>query len=196
MSITRREFLRNTAAIGAAAGTAVRGAALSEPVEEQSRLVVDGLEASEVNDGFLQLVRQGGAHCVHKTLFGFDSYAAFHGFVKARSDQVVIAGSVREIRDAHRNGKIAFVLGAQSAAGLYGNGLDDVIYGVPLGGLNLLAGGLEAYRTLGLRVQAISYNTYNDFGSGCLNHSVPLSRAGLRLVEEVHRHRILHHRMG
>jgi len=189
MSISRREFVGN-ALIGSASA-AMLGSAPAQPAGQRPRLVVDGLEASEINDGFLELVRQGGAHCVHKTLFGHDSYAAFHGFVEARSDRVVIAKTVRDIRDAHRAGKISFVLGAQSASGQYGNGLDTVLDGAPLGGLSLLAGGLQGYKGLGLRIQAICYNTYNVFGSGCLNHAVPLTRAGRRLVEEVHKHRLL-----
>jgi membrane dipeptidase len=167
---------------------------MRRPLVRQSqtgRLVVDGLDTSVVNDGFLDLVRQGGAHCVHKTLYRQDSFTALREFVGARPDRTIVATTTAEIREAHRTGRIAFVLGVQAAGGMYGNGLDEAMYGVPLGSLRALGPALRRYHELGLRIQGLCYNTYDVFGSGCLDHTVPLSRAGRRLVEEIHRQRIV-----
>jgi membrane dipeptidase len=57
----------------------------------------------------------------------------------------------------------------------------------PLGSLNAIRPALLGYRELGLRIQGLCYNGYNVFGSGCMDHTVPLTRAGRRLVEEIHR---------
>ena len=192
--VTRRSFLGTAAGMAAAGFLGVRGAwpARAEAQAAPGRLVVDGLDTSIINDEYLELIRRGGAHCVHKSMGDLGTFAELHGFVEARPDEVVIAGTVAEIRQAHREGKISFVLGAQAAGGPFSsNGLDLVMARQPLGSLRLLADGLQAYKALGLRVQGICYNTYNVFGSGCLNHAVPLTRAGRRLVEEIHRHNIV-----
>jgi len=151
------------------------------------RLVVDGLETSVVNDGFLDLVRRGGAHCVHKTLYREDSFSALREFLADRRDRATVATTVREIRGAHGQGRIAFVLGVQAAGGAYGNGIDEAMDRAPLGSLAAIRPALGRYYDLGLRIQGLCYNGYNVFGSGCLDHQVPLTRAGRRLVAEIHR---------
>ena len=83
------------------------------------------------------------------------------------------------------------MLGVQAAGGAYGNGLDEAMDQAPLGSLALLGPALDRYYGQGLRIQGLCYNGYNVFGSGCLDHAVPLTRAGRRLVEEIHRRRIL-----
>jgi membrane dipeptidase len=155
------------------------------------RLVVDGLDTSVVNDGFLELLRQGGVDCVHKTVYREDSLRAFHEFATARPDRVAVATTVQGIRTAQESGRLAFVLGVQAAGGLYGNGIDDAMDQVPLGSLNAIRPALAKYYDLGLRIQGLCYNGYNVFGSGCLDHTVPLTRAGRRLVEEIHRARMV-----
>jgi membrane dipeptidase len=52
-------------------------------------------------------------------------------------------------------------------------------------------GNLRAYRQLGLRIASIAYNNTNIFGGGCLDPDVPLTRAGHRYVEEVHKQRLV-----
>lgn len=156
-----------------------------------SRLVVDGLDTSAINDEYLGLLRTGGVHCVHKTVYREDSFQEIRRFAAERPDRVVIAGSVKEIRAAHERGRTAFVLGVQAAAGMYGDGLDLAMEKFPLGSLGALRPALSRYRELGLRIQGIVYNAYNVFGSGCLDHVTPLTRAGRRLVEEIHRAKIV-----
>jgi membrane dipeptidase len=180
-------------AVLAAAAAAMIAAPLERLAGQRraERLVVDGLDTSVVNDGFLNLVRQGDADCVHKTLYRLDSFAELHHFVSQRSDRTTVATTVGGIRAARAAGRIAFVLGVQAAGGAYGNGLDEAMDQAPLGSLALLGPALDRYYDQGLRIQGLCYNGYNVFGSGCLDHTVPLTRAGRRLVEEIHRRRIL-----
>ena len=191
MPISRRDFVRTGVALTAAAPLGSHDLLGLDTDPPQARLVVDGLEASEVKEGFFELVRTGGAHCVHKTVFGPESYAALHGFIEARSDEAVIVGSVAEIRRAHAEGRISFVCGAQAAGGMYGNGVEEATELAALGSLSLIGTHLQSLKGLGLRIQGLCYNSYNIFGSGCLDHSVPLTRAGRRLVEEIHKHQLI-----
>ena len=130
--VTRRTFLESTARMAAAGFLGVRGLRPA-PTGAQSRpgrLVVDGLDTSIINDEYLELIREGGAHCVHKSLGGLDTFAALEEFVAARPDEVVIARTVADIRQAHREGKISFVMGSQAAGGaINGNGLDLLMQG-------------------------------------------------------------------
>ena len=179
----RRSFV----ASATAASLSLRGFEVRRP----PRVVVDGLDTSVINDGFLGLVRQGGVHCVHKTLYREDSFREFRNFVAERRDKVALATTVQEIRAAQESGRVAFVLGVQAAGGPYGNGLDLAMENVPLGSLNAIRPALLGYHELGLRIQGLCYNGYNVFGSGCMDHTVPLTRAGRRLIEEIHRSSIV-----
>lgn len=183
MTGDRRAFIATTSA-------ALASLALPLRAQRKDGLIVDGLDTSVINDGFLGIARQGGAECVHKTLFREDSFKEFHVWVEARRDRVAVATTVQGIRAAKASGRVAFVLGAQAAGGMYGNSIDDAMDQVPLGSLNAMRPALAKYHDLGLRVQGLVYNTYNVFGSGCLDHTAPLTRAGRRLVEEIHRLRI------
>lgn len=168
------------------------GAAALVPVPAgPGRLVVDGLDTSAITDDYLGLLAQGGVHCVHKTVYREDSFEAIRRFAEDRRDRVAIAGTVRDIRDAQAAGRLAFVLGVQAAGGMYGDGLDDAMDQVALGSLAALRPALGRLHELGLRIQGLCYNTYNAFGSGCLDHRAGLTRAGHRLVEEIHRARIV-----
>jgi membrane dipeptidase len=195
VQFSRREFLGSSvcaAAVGFNVLTTSAGAAAApHPGPNAGRLVVDGLDASAVNEEFLNLMRRGGVHCRHVTKLGYDSYPELYGFMDAHADEVVIARSVREIRQAHEQGKLSFIIGAQAAGGYSSNDLDRIMMRGVLGNMDLLASALENFKGLGMRTQGICYNGTNVFGGGCLSPTVPLTRPGRRLVEEIHKHRIL-----
>jgi membrane dipeptidase len=180
-AIDRRTFL-------AAGGGAVL---LAAGLPAAERLVVDGLDTSVMSEDFLDRVREGGVHCIHLTAYREDSFRSLHEFAAGHPKRVRIVASVAEIERARADGVVAVVLGVQAAGGLYGNGIDAAMDEVPLGSLARIRPALERYYALGLRIQGVCYNTYNVFGSGCLDHTVPLTRAGRRLVEEIHRLRIV-----
>jgi membrane dipeptidase len=108
----------------------------------------------------------------------FASFASLLEFLDEHKDRIAQAGSVRQIRLLYQQGIIAHLSGWQSAEGL-------IVGGEPA------LSNLRAYRELGLRVCGIAYNVANPFGGGCLDPEVGLTRAGQRLVAQIHRERIV-----
>lgn len=186
--MNRREFVQAAAATGAAVGLGESALAArdGQPAQPRGRLVVDGLDTSVMNEGFLKLLRTGGAHCVHQSMGGLDSYGTLHDFLDAHQAEIVLATTVRGIHEAREQGKLSVVLGVQDA-----NLLERMLVKDPTQGYGTVAGGLRAYYELGLRIHGICYNVANVFGGGCMDPEVPLTRAGRRLVEEIHKRRIV-----
>ncbi|MBL8265907.1 dipeptidase [Steroidobacter sp.] len=166
----------------AAAVTGMTARATNDAVAsstERSTLVVNGLDTSSLTPEYLQLLRKGGVSCMHRSTGGsLDAFAAMLTFFDQHSAEIAPAGSVREIRRLHQQGKLSHVSGWQSAESL-------IVDGEPV------PKNLRAYHELGLRLCGIAYNFANDFGGGCLDPQVGLTRAGHRLVEEIHRSRIV-----
>jgi len=92
-----------------------------------------------------------------------------------RSDRIVLATTVADIRRARREGKLAVGFNFQET--------------------NPLEGSLEMlhiYHGLGLRQMLLAYNRKNDVGDGCAERTNGgLSRFGVRVVEEMNRLGIL-----
>jgi membrane dipeptidase len=179
----RRDFARaSAAAIGLA--SAPRFAA--QPGAQAPRIVVDGLDTSIVNEGFLELVATGGVDCVHKSLDNTATYAAIYAFLHTQRSRAVLTLTVREIREAKAQGKRSFVFGVQHA-----NLLEALIPKSVVGLYPTMETGLQNYYDLGLRIHGICYNVANIFGGGCMDPAVPLTRAGRWLVEAIHKRRLL-----
>ena len=125
------------------------------------------------------LLRAGGVHCWHQSL-GADlaNFTALLDFIDVNKVRIAQARSVREIRDLRQRGLLSHLSGWQSAEGL-------VVNGEPV------PSNLRVFRELGLRICGIAYNVANVFGGGCLDPQVGLTRAGHRLVEEIHRARMV-----
>src|SRR6516164_1651566 len=81
---------------------------------QSSAVVVDGLDVSSLNENYVQMLKKGGVSCWHKSIDGLDGFAALYRFLDGHGD-VVAATSVRDIREAHRDNRIALVSGWQSA---------------------------------------------------------------------------------
>jgi membrane dipeptidase len=147
---------------------------------QRSTLVVDGLDPSALNEKYLDMLKAGGVNCWHQSVGGLDFFATMLTFLDQHPDKIVQAGTVRDIRQAKEQGKIAHVAGWQMADPLImdANGAGPVQ-------------NLRAYRQLGLRIASIAYNNSNIFGGGCLDPEVPLTRLGKKYVEAVHKHRIV-----
>lgn len=187
--MNRRELLRNMLATGAVATASVasdvvRGGAL-EHVDalslQRSTLVVDGLDPLALSEQSLDLLEAGGVNCWHRGGGYLADFAETLSFCEQYRDRIVPVTSVREIRQAHRQNRIAHLSGWQSAEVLIKEGSDT----------SPAIGNLRAYSALGLRVCGIAYNVANSFGGGCAEPLVGLTRAGRRLVEQVHKLRIL-----
>jgi membrane dipeptidase len=182
----RRDFVQGIAAT-VTASLGATGAALPRPAAAQSGgIVVDGLDTSIINEGFLQLLKTGGVDCVHKSLGEAPSYAQTYAFLARHRDQILPAFTVREIREAKAQGKRSMIFGVQHA-----NFLEAILPKDPSTRYDRLVTGLKSYHDLGLRLHGICYNVANMFGGGCLDPRVPLTRAGRRLVEEIHKLKIV-----
>jgi membrane dipeptidase len=191
-TITRRTVLGGAIAASAATGlTSARANAAAPAGTASPPIVVDGLDCSLVSEKFLELMRQGGANCVHLTVGGIaeddggtPGFGTLYEFADKHGDRMAIATSVRDIRQAHQTGKVAFVLGWQDANILDGPLRESRVF-------TTMNESLGAYSHLGLRIIGICFNNSNLFGGGCLEQREPLTQAGRRLVEEVHKRNLL-----
>lgn len=191
-TITRRTLLGGAVTAGAVMGLTSALVTAAGATGGASRpLVVDGLDCSSVSEKFLDLMRQGGANCVHLTVGrlaeengGSPGFGTLYEFADKYGAQMVIARTVRDIRDAAQAGKISFVLGWQDANILDGPLRESRVF-------TTMNEDLRAYTQLGLRVIGICFNNSNLFGGGCLEQREPLTQAGRRLVEEVHKRNLL-----
>jgi membrane dipeptidase len=128
-------------------------------------------------------MEKGGVHCgVAGGPSDFPGFARVLEFFDRHTDRVVHATSVGDIRRARREGRVANVFCWQSADAL-GSSFNSAL-GAP-------RTALRAYHEIGLRILGLCYNVTNPFGAGCLEPTIPLTRAGRRLVEEIHSLRIV-----
>lgn len=181
----RRNLLKSLAAASAVPLTGVSWKALgsdSGPADEP--VVVDGLAAGTIRESYFEGMKRGGVHCA--VAGGPSSLAAFSGlldFFDAHADELVHAKSVADIRQARRDGKHANVFCWQSAGGRLGTEFNN-----PLGSPEIP---LRGFHEVGLRILGLCYNVTNEFGGGNLEPHVPLTRAGRRLVEKIHKLKIV-----
>jgi len=156
--------------------------AVREALElQRSTVVVDGLDPSALTVEYLQMLQAGGVDCWHQSVGGMASFSNLLSFCDQHSSSIVQAGTVAEIRQVREQGKIAHVSGWQSAVPLLADS----------GGDGTALKNLRVYRELGLRIASIAYNNANIFGGGCLDPEFPLTRAGQRYVEEIHKQRLV-----
>ena len=193
--LTRREAIL---AAGGAATVAAMGfgrearAAMGfgrEARAAKDYMIVNGLDASTADAAFVELLKQGGVDCVHKSIGDINSVASYYGLAHTHADDITLCKSVAEIHAANKAGRVALLLGSQVAtnyeAALYSDG-----FGV-LGTFAAMRQAVTNFKGLGVAIQGLCYNTTNVFGSGCLNHDGPLTRAGHKLVESLHENKIL-----
>jgi membrane dipeptidase len=203
--MNRREFFHASALAGATAGlTSLRraGTVLPSPPPgfavravssqdqsdhsltrdavaiQRSTLVVEGLAAGYIGEAHLKAAEVGGVNCiVQGGGADFQSYAHTLNFLEREKERAVQARTVHEIREARRQGKIAVVFEWQSA-----NALGEA-FNQPLGAPETP---LRSHYEMGLRIIGLCYNVANVFGAGNLEPHTGLSRAGHRLVQEIH----------
>lgn len=143
--------------------------------------MVDGLDPSGLTERYLGMLQKAGVDVWHQSMGGFASFANLHSFLDKHSDRMVQVKTVRDIRQAQKDGKVAHLSGWQSAETL----VRDSDPTMP--SINLLRG----YKELGLRIVGLVYNVAGPFGGGSLDPGVGLTRAGTRLVEEIHKQRLV-----
>ncbi len=191
--ISRRDFVRSALAAGTTAALSPAFAqessaaategdqALPVAIPEHAALVVNGLDPSPLRPEYLDMLQAGGVSCWHRSTSGIEDFSAMLAFCDRYQDRIAPARSVREIRLLHRQGRISHVSGWQSAEVLVQEGSSE----------KPAIGHLRTYHELGLRICGIAYNVANSFGGGSLQPDVSLTRDGRRLVEEIHKLRIV-----
>ena len=148
---------------------------------QDSTLLVDGLDPSGLTERYLGMLEAAGVDVWHQSMGGFASFANLLHFCDKYSDRIVQVKSVRDMRQAHKDGKVGHLSGWQAAHILISDS------GPTLPAIN----NLRAYKELGLRICGLNYNVADSFGGGALDPSVGLTRAGRRLVEEIHAQKIV-----
>ncbi len=198
---TRREFLMAAAAAMASAAGAASSAVAADDRKldgandrspnrdpmaiHRSTIVMNGLDPSPASSEYLGLMQQGGIGAwLRAAQQGLADFAAAHEFCDSNRGRIAIVRTVREIREARRQGKLAQVLGWQSAEQLSGDRGPAALAGPAIANL-------RAYYEMGLRTCGIAYNLANEFGAGCLEPEKGLTRNGRKLVEEIHKLRIV-----
>ena len=149
---------------------------------DESLLVVNGLDVSDLNEEYLGLIRKGGVDVWHKSVGGgVRAFADAHNFVDKHSDEITVVRTVSEMHQAKSEDKIALLFGWQDANTISsGRAGSNDWWGDPP------KSELRAYYELGLRVCGIAYQIANIFGGGATDGHIGLSRAGRALVEEIH----------
>jgi len=175
----RRTFLQSVGLVAGAlplAGATTGTVAASK--SPSGAIVVDGLAAGTIRDSYFRGMKKGGVHCV---VAGgptdFSSFARLLDFFDRHSDELVLAKSVADIRQAHAEGKYSNVFCWQYADAL-GSEMNSLF------GDSRTA--LRGFYEAGLRIVGLCYNVANAFGGGNLEPHVGLTRAGQRLVAEIH----------
>jgi membrane dipeptidase len=176
----RRNLLKGIAAAGAMPMTSTAlGSDENELPAAHEPVVVDGLAAGTIRDSYLEGMKKGGVHCaVAGGPRDFASFTTLLNFFDAHADELVHAKSVADIRRARQEGKYANVFCWQYATTL-GSEFNE-----PLGSPGTA---LRGFQEVGLRIIGLCYNVTNAFGGGNLEPHIPLTRAGRRLVEEIHK---------
>lgn len=184
--MNRRQFVGGTAALlGTMATTATASTAEEEaaPTRAAGDILIDGLSPSVLNDEYLEMLGQAGVTGWHKSMGGLQSFADVWQYLDTHPDTVRLARTATDIEHAKADGAVGLVLGWQTASPLGDKSGQGLFFGdaTPADGTEL-----RAYYHLGLRVVNLTYNTVNAFGAGCTEPHLGITRAGRRLVEEIH----------
>jgi membrane dipeptidase len=120
--------------------------------------VIDCLQASVFIDDYFKTVKDAGVTAVNKTVAAPHNMAEavieianWYDALKRHSDVAIIATTAKEILEAKKDGKVAYIMGFQDT--------------VPLDAykVNLL----DVFYKLGVRIIQLTYNTKNLVGDGC-----------------------------
>jgi membrane dipeptidase len=161
-----------------------RSASLADARKLQdSTLLIDQLDGSAMTDEYLDMLESVGVDVWQGHGMSSISNATYLlNFLDKHSKRLVLVKSVSDIRQAHEDGRMGYLVGWQSAASI---AADTNPWGIPP------VEDLRTYWELGLRICGLIYNNTTVFGGGSLDPELGLSRAGRRLVEEIHKQRIV-----
>ena len=118
-------------------------------------VVVNGTDACPFDEVLIERLKRGGVTC--NVVHGGTTASDFEDlllFIREHSDQIMLARSVREIREAKRLGKIAIAFNWQHCNAI---GPDERL--------------LASFQQLGISICNLCYNVRNLIGDGCTEHT-------------------------
>ncbi len=141
-------------------------------------MLIDGMQCGFYDRQAFEGLRQGGVSAVTVTcgfwedaLESLDSLAKWRDLVRENADLAVIARGAADIEAAHRDGKVAVLLGFQNINCLQGR----IRY-------------VEFWAELGVRVLQLTYNNQTEAGGSCYEErDGGLTRFGREVVREMNR---------
>jgi len=141
-------------------------------------IVIDGLEYSNWDRALFEELKAGGVSAVHATAVYWEDarqtlalLADWNRRFRDHADLIRPALSGEDIRAAKREGRIAFILGAQNCSPIE----QDL-------------GLVEIFRRLGLSVMQLTYNNQSPLGGGCYEAvDSGLTRFGREVLREMNR---------
>lgn len=141
-------------------------------------IVIDGLEYSNWDRTLFEELKAGGITAVHATAVYWEDarqtlalLADWNRRFREHADLIRPVTSGEDIRAAKREGRIAFLLGAQNCSPIE----QDL-------------GLVEIFRQLGLMVMQLTYNNQSPLGGGCYEAvDSGLTRFGREVLKEMNR---------
>ena len=152
-------------------------AKVSDALElHREAIVIDGLNASVLDDEYLDKLLAGGVTAVNWTVAMNQNVgetvkriADVYSLIRRNRGKALLVTRVDDIYRAKREGKVGIILGFQNIAPLEGR-LDMV----------------DVYHRLGVRIIQLTYHFRNEAGDGCLEPSDSgLSLFGRKLVRKL-----------
>ncbi len=150
---------------------------ISEALEvHKEAIVIDGLNASVLDEEYLEKLRRGGVTAVNYTVAmahnlseTIKRIAEVYKLIRRNRDKALLVTSVNDIYKAKKEGRVGIILGFQNIDPLETN-------------LDLL----DVYHRLGVRIIQLTYHFRNEAGDGCKEPSdAGLSLFGRKLVERL-----------
>ncbi len=150
---------------------------LSDALElHKEAIVIDGLNASILDDEYIDVLREGGVTAINHTIAmnhditeTMKRIAEVYALVRRNSDKALIVETPDDIYRAKKEGKVGIILGFQNIVALEGS-LDMV----------------DVYKKLGVRIIQLTYHFRNEAGDGGKEPSdAGLSLFGKALVRKL-----------
>lgn len=155
----------------------------------ENMTVIDGLNASVMNEEYLQKIQEGGVTAVNHTVGmqhniteTVNTIANLLELIR-KSDSATRITTVRDIEKAAEDKKAGIIFGFQNVAPLEMGGKQDVDPDIKI---------LNVYKKLGVRIIQLTYHYRNICGDGSKEESdCGLSAFGNRLVSKLNEHGIV-----
>ena len=145
---------------------------------QKNHIIIDGLEYCNWNRDILEDLWQGGLTAVHVTLVywenteeSFQKILETEKLIQNNADIICHAKTTKDILNAKKNNKVAFIFGFQNSAPI----ANDIFL-------------LEKFFDRGLRFMQLTYNNQTPLAGGCFEkRDSGVSRFGKSVIEEMNR---------